>query len=144
MRWVETDDFSPHENLVAFGFTESVFFAASFSSIGWLKQYLGMMPGLTHLNELISRDEGLHCMNTFEIYKQLRDKLPAWRVYQICCEFVEREFAFVDETLKEGLIGMNSGLLKQYVMFVADVTLSWFKYDKIYNVSVRFSFIYEY
>ena len=64
IKWVENDDLSPHENLIAFGFTESVLFGGSFTSIGWLKNLGGLMPGLTTTNDLISRDEGLHCMNS--------------------------------------------------------------------------------
>jgi hypothetical protein len=48
------------ERLVAFAAVEGIFFSGSFCSIFWLKKR-GLMPGLTFSNELISRDEGLHC-----------------------------------------------------------------------------------
>lgn len=48
------------ERLVAFAAVEGIFFSGSFCSIFWLKKR-GLMPGLTFSNELISRDEGMHC-----------------------------------------------------------------------------------
>jgi ribonucleoside-diphosphate reductase beta chain len=48
------------ERLVAFACVEGIFFSGSFCSIFWMKKR-GLMPGLTFSNELISRDEGLHC-----------------------------------------------------------------------------------
>lgn len=138
IQWVEDDTKSPHENLLAFGFTESVAFAGPFASIGWLKQYLEMMPGLCYTNDMISKDEGSHCKNTFLIYGMLKDKLPAWRAYQIGCSFVEREFEFIDHTLEVDLVGMNSSLMKKYIMFVADVTWQWFGYEPLYKVKNPF------
>ncbi len=149
INWVEDDTKSPHENLIAFGFTESVFFSGSFSSIGWIKQFRQAMErGLIWSNDKISTDEGLHCKGSFVIYSYLKDKLPAWRVYQIgagknlfinkILGFVEKEFIFIEKTLEVDLIGMNSSLLKQYIMFVADVTLRWFGYPALYKVKNPF------
>ena len=149
MQWVEDNEKSPHENLIAFGFTESVFFGGSFSSLGWIKQYKQAMErGLIWSNDKIMSDEGVHCKGTFIVYYYLEDKLPSWRVYQICTgineltliaiEFVEREFIFIEKTLKVDLIAMNPSLLKQYIMFVADVTLRWFGYAALYNVKNPF------
>lgn len=53
-----SEDFA--ERLVAFAAIEGIFFSGSFCSIFWLKKR-GLMPGLTFSNELISRDEGMHC-----------------------------------------------------------------------------------
>lgn len=139
IKWVEDETRSPHENLVAFGFTESIFFSGSFTSVGWLKVFAhAMEKGLVWSNDKISADEGLHCQAGFAIYYSLKNKLPSWRVYQMCVEFVEKEFIFIEKTLDVDLIGMNSSLLKQYIMFVADVTLRWFGYSAIYNVKNPF------
>jgi ribonucleotide reductase beta subunit family protein with ferritin-like domain len=59
LKWIEANDSSFAERLVAFAAVEGVFFSGSFCSIFWLKKR-GLMPGLTFSNELISRDEGLH------------------------------------------------------------------------------------
>jgi ribonucleotide reductase beta subunit family protein with ferritin-like domain len=138
IKWIEDDDVSPHESIVAMGFGEGVLFAGSFTSIGWIKQYLQIMPGLTYFNDLISRDEGSHTKMSFMVYRLFQEKLPAWRVYQICASFVEKEFVFIEQTLKLDLIGMNSNMLKQYILYVADITLRYFGYEPIYNVKNPF------
>lgn len=142
MQWVKDVDKSPHEYIVAAGFMESVFFGGSFSSIGWLKQYKHVMEkGLVFSNDKISADEGLHCEASFHTYHLLKDKLPSWRVYQICCEFVEKEFFFIEQTLQVDLIGMNASSLKQYILFVADITLRYLGYAPIYKVKNPFEWM---
>ena len=49
------------------------------------------MPGLTFSNELISRDEGLHCDFACLLYKHVAQKPSAARVRQIVCEAVSIE-----------------------------------------------------
>ena len=58
----------------AFAAVEGIFFSGSFCSIFWLKKR-GLMPGLTFSNELISRDEGLHCEFACLLYSMLENKL---------------------------------------------------------------------
>lgn len=85
IKWVEDYSKSPHENLIAFGFTESILFSGSFSSLGWIKQFKHVMErGLIWSNDKISSDEAIHCKASFIIYHYLEDKLPEWRVYEIC------------------------------------------------------------
>ena len=60
LKWIEDDAASFGERLVAFAAVEGIFFSGSFAAIFWLKKR-GLMPGLCFSNELISRDEGLHC-----------------------------------------------------------------------------------
>lgn len=60
--------------LIAFAAVEGIFFSGSFCAIFWLRKR-GLMPGLTFSNELISRDEGLHCDFACLLYnKYLRKK----------------------------------------------------------------------
>jgi len=59
VKWINSSS-SFAERLVAFAAVEGIFFSGSFCAIYWLKKR-GLMPGLTFSNELISRDEGLHC-----------------------------------------------------------------------------------
>ncbi|OIS98726.1 ribonucleoside-diphosphate reductase small chain a [Nicotiana attenuata] len=59
LNWIQSSS-SFAERLVAFACVEGIFFSGSFCAIFWLKKR-GLMPGLTLSNELISRDEGLHC-----------------------------------------------------------------------------------
>jgi ribonucleotide reductase beta subunit family protein with ferritin-like domain len=107
------------ERLVAFAAVEGIFFSGSFCAIFWLKKR-GLMPGLTFSNELISRDEGLHCSFACQLYSKLRLKLSEAKIHELIGEAVEVEKAFVCDALPVSLIGMNAPLMSQYIEFVAD------------------------
>ena len=117
LRWIEKGSFA--ERLVAFAAVEGIFFSGSFCSIFWLKKR-GLMPGLTFSNELISRDEGLHCDFACLLYNNLVNKLPQETVVEIIRDAVEYEKEFVTDAIPVKLIGMNADLMCQYIEFVAD------------------------
>eukprot|EP00550_Attheya_septentrionalis_P005871 CAMPEP_0198286908 /NCGR_PEP_ID=MMETSP1449-20131203/5864_1 /TAXON_ID=420275 /ORGANISM="Attheya septentrionalis, Strain CCMP2084" /LENGTH=474 /DNA_ID=CAMNT_0043984751 /DNA_START=165 /DNA_END=1589 /DNA_ORIENTATION=- len=112
-------DASFAERLVAFAAVEGVFFSGSFCAIFWLKKR-GLMPGLTFSNELISRDEGLHCSFACQLYSKLNHKLSDESIHRIIGEAVDVEKGFICDALPVSLIGMNSSLMGQYIEFVAD------------------------
>jgi len=131
LRWIEKGSFA--ERLVAFAAVEGIFFSGSFCSIFWLKKR-GLMPGLAFSNELISRDEGLHCDFACLLYtKHLVNRLPKEQVIEIIKDAVEIEKEFILEALPVKLIGMNSDLMSQYIEFVADRLLLELGADKVYN-----------
>ncbi len=132
LKWT-TRDSSFAERLVAFACVEGVFFSASFCAIYFFKKR-GKMPGLTFSNELIARDEGLHRDFACHVYSHLVRRLPQGRVHEIIESAVDCENMYVDQALKVDLIGMNSSLMKQYVMFVADHLLVSLGYSKRYEV----------
>jgi ribonucleoside-diphosphate reductase beta chain len=139
LRWIEKGSFA--ERLVAFAAVEGIFFSGSFCSIFWLKKR-GLMPGLSFSNELISRDEGLHCDFACLLYtKHLINRLPKEQVQQIITDAVEIEKEFILEALPVKLIGMNSDLMSQYIEFVADRLLLELGNEKVYNVSNPFDFM---
>ena len=118
MRWIDNGSYA--ERLISFAAVEGIFFSGSFCSIFWLKKR-GLMPGLTFSNELISRDEGLHCDFACMLYNNhLVNKLPKEQVEKIISDAVEIEKEFVTESLPVRLIGMNADLMSQYIEFVAD------------------------
>jgi ribonucleotide reductase beta subunit family protein with ferritin-like domain len=104
---------------VAFACVEGIFFSGSFCAIFWLKKR-GLMPGLTFSNELISRDEGMHTDFACLLYKHLNNKISNEKILGIITDAVNIEMGFVSESLPVELIGMNSGLMSQYIRFVAD------------------------
>ncbi|KAA3485474.1 ribonucleoside-diphosphate reductase small chain A [Gossypium australe] len=118
MDWIQSST-SFAERLVAFACIEGIFFSGSFCAIFWLKKR-GLMPGLTFSNELISRDEGLHCDFACLLYGLLQKQLKWQKVHHIVHEAVEIETEFVCEALPCALIGMNSTLMSQYIKFIAD------------------------
>ncbi|XP_048234981.1 ribonucleoside-diphosphate reductase small chain A isoform X5 [Ricinus communis] len=128
------------ERLVAFACVEGIFFSGSFCAIFWLKKR-GLMPGLTFSNELISRDEGLHCDFACLLYSLLQKQLQWQKVQQIVHEAVEIETEFVCDALPCALIGMNSTLMSQYIKFVADRLLVALGYQRKYNVENPFDWM---
>lgn len=139
-KWTDRDQASFPERLVAFAIVEGIFFSGSFCAIFWLKKR-GILPGVTFSNQLISRDEGLHCDFACLLYSQLVRKLPQKRVYEIMDSAVEMECEFVSDALPVALIGMNSTLMCQYIRFCADRLLQALDYDKKYNDKNPFEFM---
>ena len=139
-KWINDNRSGFATRLVAFACIEGIFFSGAFCSIYWLKKR-GLMPGLTFSNELISRDEALHTEFAILLYKKLVKKLPKARIHEIIKEAVEIENEFICEALPCRLIGMNAGLMTQYIQFVADRLCLQLGYDKIYNVSNPFDFM---
>ncbi len=139
LRWIKSPNFA--ERLVAFAAVEGIFFSGSFCSIFWLKKR-GLMPGLSFSNELISRDEGLHCDFACLLYtRHLKNRLPEERVLEIITDAVKIEQEFITDALPVDLIGMNSRLMSQYIEFVADRLLVELGYKKYYGSSNPFDFM---
>jgi ribonucleotide reductase beta subunit family protein with ferritin-like domain len=139
-RWIHDQRSEFATRLVAFACVEGIFFSGAFCSIYWLKKR-GLMPGLTFSNELISRDEALHCEFAVLLYSKLVHKLSESEIHQIIKEAVEIEMEFICEALPCRLIGMNSVLMGQYIQFVADRLCLQLGYDKIYGVTNPFDFM---
>lgn len=138
LKWIENGSFA--ERLVAFAAVEGIFFSGSFCSIFWLKKR-GLMPGLTFSNELISRDEGMHCEFACLLYGMLNNKLAESKVREIITDAVRIEKKFVTDALPVDLIGMNAKLMGQYIEFVADRWLGELGCEKVYNASNPFDFM---
>ncbi|MGB3851102.1 MAG: ribonucleoside-diphosphate reductase small subunit [Tunicatimonas sp.] len=139
LRWIDEGSFA--ERLVAFAAVEGIFFSGSFCSIFWLKKR-GLMPGLTFSNELISRDEGMHCDFACHLYNEhVKQQLSEDTVRKIITDAVEIEKEFVTDALPVSLIGMNAELMRQYIEFVADRLLSELNCAKEYNSSNPFDFM---
>jgi ribonucleoside-diphosphate reductase beta chain len=131
MRWIENAPTFAHR-LIAFAAVEGIFFSGSFCSIFWLKKR-GLMPGLSFSNELISRDEGMHCDFACLLYSMLENKLDPSEVTAIITEAVVFEKEFVTDALPVSLIGMNATLMTEYIECVADRLLSQLGCDKVYG-----------
>ena len=140
MKWINDKDATFGTRVIAFAAVEGIFFSGSFCSIFWLKKR-GLMPGLCHSNELISRDEGLHTEFAVLMYSMLQDKPSKENVISIIKEAVDLEIEFITESLSCNLIGMNMVLMKQYIEYVADRLLLMLGIDKIYSVSNPFDWM---
>jgi ribonucleoside-diphosphate reductase beta chain len=138
IKWIANGSFA--ERLIAFAAVEGIFFSGSFCSIFWLKKR-GLMPGLSFSNELISRDEGLHCDFACLLYAQLQNKLHPSKVTEVITNAVEIEKEFVTDALPVRLIGMNAVMMCQYIEFVADRLLLALGCEKVYNAVNPFDFM---
>ena len=139
LRWItEASRFAEH--LVAFAVVEGIFFSGSFCAIFWLKKR-GLMPGLTYSNELISRDEGLHCDFACMLYSMLENKLNDVELHAIVGDAVVHEKEFVCEALSVDLIGMNSRMMSQYIEFCADRLLVALGAPKLYDAKNPFDWM---
>merc|ERR1711892_1354039 len=116
LRWINSNNATYAERIVAFASVEGIFFSGSFASIFWLKKR-GLMPGLSFSNELISRDEGLHTDFACLMFKHLVNKPSKERIMEIVTDAVEIECEFLTEALPVRLIGMNCDLMVEYIKF---------------------------
>ncbi|MEY4039080.1 MAG: hypothetical protein RIR67_1392 [Bacteroidota bacterium] len=139
LKWISSDSFA--ERLIAFAAVEGIFFSGSFCSIYWLKKR-GLMPGLTFSNELISRDEGMHCDFAVHLHNNhLVNKVPKARITEILTNALDIERKFITESLPASLIGMNANLMTQYLEFVTDRLLVELGCERVYNSSNPFDFM---
>ncbi|WP_017496180.1 ribonucleotide-diphosphate reductase subunit beta [Flavobacterium sp. WG21] len=139
LKWIESDSFA--ERLIAFAAVEGIFFSGAFCSIYWLKKR-GLMPGLTFSNELISRDEGVHCDFAVHLHNHhLVNKVPKDRIKEIIVDALNIEREFVTESLPVSLIGMNATLMTQYLEFVADRLLVELGCERVYGSANPFDFM---
>ena len=139
LSWIESDSFA--ERLVAFAVVEGIFFSGSFCAIFWIKKR-GLLPGLTFSNELISKDEKMHCDFACLIYKDhIENKLSVDRILEIVVDAVEIEQEFITKSIPVDLIGMNSKLMSQYIEFVADNLLEQLGVERHYGSDNPFDFM---
>ncbi len=139
LKWIESPSFA--ERLIAFAAVEGIFFSGAFCSIFWLKKR-GLLPGLTFSNELISRDEGMHCDFAVHLHNHhLVNKVSKERITEIITKALDIERSFITESLPVSLIGMNAKLMIQYLEYVADRLLLELNCDKVYNATNPFDFM---
>jgi len=139
LKWMNPEN-SFAKRIVAFACVEGIFFSGAFCSIYWLKKR-GLMPGLTFSNELISRDEALHTEFAVYLYSKLINKLSKEDLHAIITDAVSIEKEFINDALPCRLIGMNAGLMNQYIEFVADRLLIQLGSEPVYKVINPFDFM---
>ena len=139
LKWMNPEN-SFAKRIVAFACVEGIFFSGAFCSIYWLKKR-GLMPGLTFSNELISRDEALHTEFAVYLYSKLINKLSKEELQTIITDAVSIEKEFINDALPCRLIGMNAGLMNQYIEFVADRLFIQLGSEPVYKVINPFDFM---
>ncbi len=141
LKWMDKNQHSFEQRLIAFAMVEGIFFSGSFCCIFWIKKR-GLMPGLTFSNELISRDEALHCEFAILLYHMLKyKKVPHETIQEMAKEAYEIEGEYICEAIEKDLIGMNVPLMKQYIQFVTDDLIQAFHVSTIFNVCNPFEWM---
>lgn len=145
-KWAEkwlTSDAKFAERLVAFAAVEGILFSASFCAIFYFRKRGYSLPGLYQSNEYIARDEGLHCKFAVMLYGQLKqhNKISASKILEIVKSAVNVERLFVQDALKDPVLGMNAEEMMRYVEFVADGLLVMLGLPKHYEVANPFQFM---
>lgn len=136
LKWIERKQELPMR-LVAFACVEGIFFSGSFCALFWLK-FRNKMPGLTFSNELISRDEGLHCDFACLLLEKFDQRPEEEKVEAMVREAVKIEKEFVCGALPVSLLGMNRNEMSAYIEFIADRLLISMGYEKIFNTKNPF------
>jgi ribonucleotide reductase beta subunit family protein with ferritin-like domain len=141
-KWTNSEIATLPKRLIAFACVEGIHFSGSFCAIYWLKKR-NLMPGLTLSNEFIARDEGCHTETSVSLYNDLKShhRLDFDTVKIIIDEAVEIESEFITDSINCSMLGMNTGLMKQYIKFVGDRLMIQLGYQKIYNVTNPFDFM---
>lgn len=99
---------------------EGIFFQASFCIIFWFKNR-GLLPGITQLNDYISKDEALHCILWITAYFKLNNGVELEEMKEILKSAAEVEFAYIDDVMQEGgIVGLTKDAVKIYVKFVVN------------------------
>jgi len=139
IKWIKHGSFA--QRLISLATIEGIFFSSSFCSIFWLKQR-NLLPGLTLYNQLISRDEELHCEFACLIYKKhIVNKLSEQEVLSIISQAVILEKEFIKTVLSIDLIGISSTLMHEYIEFVADRLLIELGYNPYFLTKNPFDFM---
>lgn len=140
LKWMDRDKNTFAERIVAFAAVEGIFFAGSFAAIFWIKKQLHKykLPGLCFSNDLISRDENMHCQFACLEYHHLERKLPKERVYEIINEAVEAEIQFITESVNVEMVDMSRDNMAEHIRFMADFLVKQLGYPALYGAKEPF------
>lgn len=147
------------QRLVAFSAVEGIFFSCSFCAIYWLRKkgvmpglcqsneyiardeglhtafaasLVGLLPECSCADQIrhasADHNTALHTC-TVQCSCKGRCRPPEWLIKRIILEAVDIERAFVCDALQLDLIGINSGLMQQYLECVADCLLGMLGVD---------------
>ncbi len=138
--WIENKEVSFATRLVGFAIVEGIFFSGSFCAIYWLKKR-GLMPGLTFSNELISKDEGLHCEFATLLYSKIKNRISQSQINEMIDSAVKIEKEFVCDSIPVHLLGMNADSMCTYIEFVANRLMTQLGYEKYYKAENPFEWM---
>lgn len=115
------------ENLVAFYIImEGIFFYSGFAMMLSFHRR-NMMTGIGTQFQYILRDETIHLNFGIDLINGIKAENPTvWtnefqqKLISMIREGVELEIAFAEDCLPRGVLGLNAGLFRNYVQYIAD------------------------
>lgn len=147
---VDTDDKRRQfvENLICFAAcVEGLFFFGSFAYVYFLRNK-GLLPGLAAATNWVFRDETMHIQGAMDVIQAIRGEYPhifdaalEKKVDHMIEEAIAVEMQFCEDALSYGVTGMSAGMMKEYLLYVADQRFVQLGYKKRYNARNPFPFM---
>ncbi|WP_285734725.1 ribonucleotide-diphosphate reductase subunit beta [Kitasatospora phosalacinea] len=118
-------------NLICFAAcVEGLFFYGAFAYVYWFRSR-GLLHGLATGTNWVFRDESMHMDFAFSVVDTVREEEPdlfddkmARQVTEMLEEAVEAELQFARDLCGDGLPGMNTESMREYLQAVADQRLA--------------------
>jgi len=115
------------KNLIGFYIImEGIFFYSGFVMILSFKRQ-NKMAGIGEQFEYILRDETIHLNFGIDLINGIKEENPeAWtpefqaEIDALISQAVELEVAYAQDCLPRGILGLNAGLFREYVQYIAD------------------------
>lgn len=135
-------------NLICFAACiEGLFFYGAFAYVYWFRSR-GLLHGLATGTNWVFRDESMHMSFAFDVVDTVRAEEPELfddaleaEVAAMLDEAVEAELQFARDLCGEGLPGMNTGSMRDYLRAVADQRLVRLGFAARYGARNPFSFM---
>lgn len=129
--------------------TEGIFFYGGFvTMLSFGRQ--NRLPGTCEQIQYILRDESIHMNFGIELINAIRDENPGvWdkdfeqEIIKFITKAVELECAYCKECLPQGVLGLNTNLLREYVQYLADRRFERLRLPKQYGSSNPFPWMSE-
>ncbi|POX39990.1 ribonucleoside-diphosphate reductase [Streptomyces sp. Ru73] len=135
-------------NLICFAACiEGLFFYGAFAYVYWFRSR-GLLHGLATGTNWVFRDETMHMDFAFSVVDTVREEEPdlfddalEQQVTAMLKEAVEAELQFAHDLCGDGLAGMNTDSMREYLQCVADQRLRRLGFAPVYGSENPFSFM---
>jgi ribonucleoside-diphosphate reductase beta chain len=135
-------------NLICFAScVEGLFFFAAFAYVYFLRSK-GLLNGLAGGTNWVFRDESMHIAAANEIIKTARAEDPTLftpkmeqDVVTMIREAIDCEMAFAEDLLGQGIAGLSSNGMRQYLQCIADQRLASLGIKPVFNSKNPFNFM---
>ncbi|MGW5350103.1 ribonucleotide-diphosphate reductase subunit beta [Streptomyces sp. NPDC004031] len=135
-------------NLICFAACiEGLFFYGAFAYVYWFRSR-GLLHGLATGTNWVFRDETMHMSFAFDVVDTVRKEDPSLfdermqqEVTDMLREAVEAELQFARDLCGDGLPGMNTDSMREYLECVADQRLARLGFPPLYGSRNPFSFM---